>query len=98
MIHPSTKTRGKVRLTSVRDNDRMAFGSRPRSWSLRHEAIVWQRRPVDPFLRSLAHAFDQIGADTPITSVTVFIANRPLAATTAAAAVFLTPWRVRAPP
>jgi hypothetical protein len=29
---------------------------------LRLEFIVWQRRPADPFLRSLALAFDQIGA------------------------------------
>ena len=35
---------------------------------------------------------------TPITSATDFIANRPSAATTAAVAVFLTPWHVRAPP
>src|SRR5262249_44744467 len=32
---------------------------------LRHEFIVWQRRPADPFLRSLAHAFDQTGAGDP---------------------------------
>ena len=27
-----------------------------------HEFVVWQRRPANPFLRSLSHAFDQIGA------------------------------------
>ena len=35
--------------------------------------------------------------ETPITSATVFIGNRPSAATAAAAVVFLTLWRVRAP-
>src|SRR5262245_17668031 len=30
--------------------------------NLRHEFVVWQRRPANPFLRSLSHAFDQIGA------------------------------------
>jgi hypothetical protein len=35
--------------------------------------------------------------ETPMTSATVFIANRPSAATAAAAVVFLTLWRVRAP-
>src|SRR5262249_54084090 len=27
-----------------------------------HEFVVWQRRPANPFLRSLSRAFDQIGA------------------------------------
>jgi hypothetical protein len=35
--------------------------------------------------------------ETPITSATVFIGNRPSAATAVAAVVFLTLWRVRAP-
>ncbi len=65
---------------------------------LGHEFVGWQRRPANPFLRSLSHAFDQIGAGTSITSATVFIGNRPSAATAAAVAVFLTPRRVRTPP
>jgi hypothetical protein len=41
---------------------------------------------------------ETLNALTPITFATVFIANCPSAATAAAAAVFLTPWHVRAPP
>jgi hypothetical protein len=57
---------------------------------LRHEFIVWQRRPADPFLRSSRMRSIRLERETPITSATVFIANCPSAATAAAAAVFLT--------
>src|SRR5262249_50632764 len=53
-------------------------------------------RPIRFFARSRMRSI-RLERQTPITSATVFIANRPSAATAAAAAVFLTPWRVRAP-
>src|SRR5262245_38955969 len=52
-------------------------------------------RPVRFFARSRMRSI-RLERETPITSATVFIVNRPSAATAAAAAVFLTPWRVRA--
>src|SRR6266480_4548812 len=50
-------------------------------------------RPIRFFARSRMRSI-RLERETPITSATVFIANRPSAATAAAAAVFLTPWRV----
>src|SRR6266487_1893644 len=50
-------------------------------------------RPIRFFGRSRMRSI-RLERETPITSATVFIGNRPSAATAAAAAVFLTPWRV----
>jgi transposase InsO family protein len=54
-------------------------------------------RPIRLLGRSRMRSM-RLERETPITSATVFIANRPSAATAAAAAVFLIPWRVRPPP
>src|SRR5262245_32227337 len=55
------------------------------------------RRPIRFFGRSRMRSI-RLERETPITSATVVIGNCPSAATAAAAAVFLTPWHVRAPP
>src|SRR6266487_2279281 len=52
--------------------------------------------PIRFFGRSRRRSI-RLERETPITTATVFIGNRPSAATAVAAAVFLTPWRVRAP-
>jgi len=53
-----------------------------------NQVIVGHRGPADSLSWPLPQPFDQIGPGDPITSATVFIANRPWAATAAAAAVF----------
>src|SRR5262249_1517133 len=53
-------------------------------------------RPIR-FLHRSWRRSARLERETPITSATVFIANRPSAATAAAAVVFLTRWRVRGP-
>src|SRR5260370_37982529 len=51
-------------------------------------------RPIR-FLHRSCRQSARLERETPITSATVFIGNRPSAATAAAAVVFLTLWRVR---
>src|SRR5262249_38834192 len=53
-------------------------------------------RPIR-FLHRSCRQSARLERETPITSATVFIGNRPSAATAAAAVVFLTLWRVRRP-
>ena len=70
--------------------------------------VVAQAGEGDELSRKIYASYQQFRAlimrsirlerETPITSATVFIANRPSVATAAAAAVFLSPQRVRAPP
>src|SRR5262249_24582511 len=53
-------------------------------------------RPIR-FLHRSWRRSARLERETPMTSATVFIGNRPSAATAARAVVFLTLWRVRAP-
>ena len=73
---------------------RSRFGSMtspiPIRWliNLCHEWVFWQRRPANPILRRSRMRSIRLERETPITSATVFIANRHLPAAAAAADFF----------